>query len=55
MKYQVGDQVKYDSGDWWFYGNVTAVIENAICPCYRVNVEKMVKKNCKFAITQFEF
>ena len=55
MKYQVGNKVKYDSGDWWFYGTVTAVIENAICPCYRVSVDRMVKKNCKFSITQFEF
>ena len=55
MKYQVGENVKYDSGDWWFYGTVTAVIENSICPSYRMNVERMVKKNCKFSITQFEF
>ena len=55
MKYQVGDQVKYDSGDWWFYGTVSAIIENSISPCYRLNVERMEKKNCKFSITQFEF
>jgi len=55
MKYQVGQKVKYDSGDWWFYGTVTAVIENAICPCYRINVEWMEKKECKFSISQFEF
>lgn len=55
MKYQVGEKVKYDSGDWWFYGTITAVIENSINPCYRLNVDRMVKKNCKFSITQFEF
>ena len=55
MKYQVGEKVKYDSGDWWFYGTITAVIENSICPSYRLNIERMVKKNCKFSITQFEF
>jgi len=55
MKYKIGDKVRYDSGDWWFYGIVTAVFENSICPCYRLSVERMVKKTCKFAITQFEF
>ena len=55
MKYKVGDKVQYDSGDWLFYGTVTAVIENSINPCYRLNVDRMVKKNCKFSITQFEF
>ena len=55
MKYQVGEKVKYDSDDWRFFGTITAVIENAICPCYRVHVERMEKKNCNFSITQFEF
>ena len=55
MKFQVNDKVKYDSGDWQFYGTVTAVIENSINPCYRLNVDRMTKKNCKFSITQFEF
>lgn len=55
MKYQVGTKVKYNSGDWLFYGTITAVIENSITPCYRLVVDRMVKKNCKFSITQFEF
>jgi hypothetical protein len=55
MVFKVGDKVKYDSGDWLFYGTVTAVIENSISPCYRMTVERMAKLNCKFSITQFEF
>jgi len=55
MKYKVGDKVKYDGGDWWFYGTVNAIFEHSICPCYRLNVERMEKKSCKFSITQFEF
>ena len=55
MKYKIGDKVKYDGGDWWLYGTVSAVFEHQICPCYRLNVERMEKKSCKFSITQFEF
>jgi len=55
MKYQIGDHVKYDSGDWWFFGTITAVIDNAINPCYRLMVDSMVKKNCRFSITPYEF
>ena len=55
MKYQVGDKVRYGSGEWFFYGTVTAVIENSINPCYRLSIDRMVKKNCRFSITQFEF
>ena len=55
MKYKLGDKVKYDGGDWWFYGTVSAVFDHSISPCYRISVEKMEKKICKFSITQFEF
>ena len=55
MKYKIGDKVKYDGGDWWLYGTVNAMFEHSICPCYRLSVERMEKKNCKFSITQFEF
>ena len=55
MKYKVGDKVRYDGGDWWFFGTVSAVFEHSICPCYRLSVERMEKKSCKFSITQFEF
>ena len=55
MKFKVGDKVQYDSGDWLFHGTITAVIDNSICPCYRLIVDHMEKKNCKFSITQFEF
>ena len=55
MKYKVGDKLRYDGGDWWFYGTVSAVFEHSVCPCYRLMVERMEKKNCKLSITQFEF
>jgi len=55
MVFKVGDKVKYDNGDWLFYGTVSAIIENSISPCYRLTVERMEKMNCKFSITQFEF
>lgn len=55
MKYQVGERVKYKSGDWWFYGTVTAIIENSICPGYHLRIDRMENKNCRFSITQFEF
>ena len=55
MKYKIGDKVKCDGGDWWFYGTVSAVFEHSVCPCYRLTIERMEKKSCKFSITQFEF
>jgi len=55
MKYKVGDKVRYDGGDWWFYATVSAVFEHSISPCYRLSVYRMEKKSCKFSITQFEF
>jgi len=55
MKYQVGEKVKYDSGEWVFHGTITAVFDNSICPCYRIIVESMEKTGCKFSIMQFEF
>jgi hypothetical protein len=55
MKFKIGDKVKYDGGDWWFYGTVTAIFEHSMSPCYRLSIDRMEKKNCKFAITQFEF
>lgn len=55
MKFQVGEKVKYNSNDWCFYGTIGAVIENSISPSYRINVDRMEKKNCKLTITQFEF
>lgn len=55
MRYKIGDSVKYDSGEFWFYGTVTAVMENSICPCYRLSIERIEKMDCKFSITQFEF
>jgi len=55
MKFKVGDKIKYDSGEWRFFGTVSAIIENSISPCYRLNVDRMEKRNCKFSITQFEF
>ena len=55
MKFRVGDKVKFDSSDWRFYGTVSAVFENTICPCYRVNVQRMEMKHCRLSITQFEF
>ena len=55
MKYKIGDKVRYDGGDWWFYGTVSAAFEHSICPCYRLDVDRMEKKSCKFSITQFEF
>jgi len=55
MKYKIGDKVKCDGGDWWFYGTVSAVFEHSISPCYRLNIDRMEKKSCKFSITQSEF
>ena len=55
MKYQLGDRVKYDDGEWLLYGTVSAVYEHSSCPFYRVNVERKEKKNSKYSIVQFEF
>ena len=55
MKYQIGERVKYDTGDWIFFGTISAIIENSIHPCYRLIVDRMEKKNCKLSITHFEF
>ncbi|MDR2147703.1 MAG: helicase associated domain-containing protein [Tannerella sp.] len=55
MKYKVGDKVKYDGGDWWFFGTISAVFEDVMYPCYRLNVERMETKTNKLSITQFEF
>jgi len=30
MKYKIGDKVRYDGGDWWFYGTVSAGFEHSI-------------------------
>jgi len=54
MKYKIGDKVKYAGGDWHIYGTVNAAYEHSICPCYRIDAERMEKK-CNFSITQFEF
>ena len=55
MRFRIGDKVKYDGGDWLFYGTVNAIFEHSISPCYRINVDRMEKKSCKLAIAQFEF
>ena len=55
MKFKIGDKVKYDGGEWLFYGSVNAIFDHSISPCYRINVDKIIKKSCKFSITQFEF
>ena len=55
MKFKVGDKVRHDGGDWWLYGRVSAIFEHDISPCYRLNIERMEKKSCKFSVTQFEF
>ena len=55
MKFKIGDKVKYDGGEWLFYGSINAIFDHSISPCYRINVDKIIKKNCKLSITQFEF
>ena len=55
MKYKIGDKVTYKCDNWRFYGVITAVIDNSICPCYRLNIERIIKKSCSFSITPFEF
>jgi len=55
MKFKIGDKVKYDSEEWLLYGTVNAIFEQSISPCYRINVDKMIKKSCNLSITQFEF
>ena len=37
MKFKIGDKVKYDGGEWLFYGSVNAIFDHSISPCYRIN------------------
>ena len=55
MKFKIGDKVKYDSGEWLMCGSVNAIFDHSINPCYRINVDKMIKKSCNLSMTQFEF
>ena len=54
MKYNIGDKVKYDDGEWLVYGTIIAVYKHSDYPFYRLNIERKEKKRGEFAVNQFE-